>query len=225
MALWKKKWKPTKDNAIPCPTIRALALMTLHLDGHFSEPKHITSLISKGERAIRLAFVKEIKALSETMKEEEACRILQPWFTEKSLCPFNSLRSLQHQASSISKTTMTLPKIVWVDRINWTTLLYEGTSISLQQIIGIIREMEKDLIEAWENNVLLGLKVRIEYDKIFEDLSNTDVGYSFLKDPCNDIFKDQDHLLVAIVKDPVLQKRFLQIDEATQQLVCNKSAL
>jgi hypothetical protein len=167
MALWKEKWKPTKDNAIPCPTIQAFALMTLHLDGHFAEPKYVTSLITKWERAIRLAFVKEIKALSETMEEEEACRILQPWFTEKSLCPFNSLRSLQHRASSISKTTMALPKIVWVDRINWTTLLYAGTKISLQQIIDINREMEKDLIEAWENNVLLGLKIRVNYDKIF----------------------------------------------------------
>jgi len=225
MALWKEKWKPTKDNAIPCPTIRALALMTLHSDGHFAEPKYVTSLISKWERAIRLAFVKEIKALSETMEEEEACRILQPWFTEKSLCPFNSLRSLQHRASSITKTTMALPKIVWVDRINWTTLLYEGTRISLPQIIAIMQEMEKDLIEAWENNVLLGLKVRVNYDKIFEDLSNTNVGYSFLTDPRNDMFKDQDHLLVAIMEDPVLQKRFLRFDEATGQLVWNKSAL
>ena len=225
MCLWKQKWKPTADNLIPCPTIRALALMTLHPDGHFAEPHHVMGLIAKWERCMRLAFVKEIIALSESAEEEEACSMLQPWFTEKSHCPFNSLRSLQHRASAIAKSTMGLGRVLWVDRVDWTSFLYQGTRISLDQMIKINRAIEDKLIDAWEGKVLLGLKVRVEYSNIVENLGNTDVGYSFLTDPRNDTFKQQDCLLLAILEDPVQYQNFVQLNPQTSAVIWNKSSL
>ena len=225
MALWKQKWRPTADNLIPCPTIRALALITLYPDGHFAEPHQVTGLIAKWERCMRLAFVKEISALSESAEEEEACSMLQPWFTEKSLCPFNSLRSLQHRASAIAKSTMGLGRVLWVDRENWTTLLYQGTRISLDQMIEINKAIEDELINAWEGKVLLGLNVRVEYSNIVENLGNTNVGYSFLTDPRNDTFKQRDRLLLAILEDPVQSRNFVQVNPQTSAVIWNKSSL
>jgi len=49
MALWMHKWLPTKQNSIPCPTVRALALITMKLDGHFAEPHGVTPYIAKFE--------------------------------------------------------------------------------------------------------------------------------------------------------------------------------
>lgn len=225
MGLWKHKWQPTADNPIPCPTIRALALITLHSDGHFAEPYLVTGLIAKWERCIRLAFVKEIKHMSKTIEEEVACKELQPWFTEKFLSPFNSLRSLQHRASAIAKTTMGLGRVIWVDRVNWTSLLYQGTSISLEQMIEVNRNMEDKLVELWEQKVMLGLQVQVQYGKIVENLSNTDVGYSFLTDPRNKAFAVQHHLLVAIVESEEQQSHFLQFSPGSTKVVWNKSAL
>jgi hypothetical protein len=225
MGLWKHKWQPTADNPIPCPTTRALALMTLHDDGHFSEPYQVTGLIAKWERCIRLAFVKEIKHLSESMEEEVACQKLQPWFTEKFLSPFNSLRSLQHRASAIAKTTMGIGRVLWVDRVSWTSLLYQGTSISLEQMAEVNRNMEDKLVELWEQKVILGLGVHVQYDKVVENLSNTEVGYSFLTDQRNEAFKVQDRLLVAIVESKEQQTRFLQFNAGSGKVVWNRSTL
>lgn len=225
MGLWQHKWQPTADNAMPNPTIRALALITLRPDGHFAEPYQVTGLIAKWERLIRLACVKEIKHMSETMEEEEACKELQPWFTEKILSTFNSLRSLQHRASAIAKTTMGLGRVLWVDRTNWTSLLYQGTSISLEQMVMVNHAMEDKLIELWEQKVLLGLQVKVQYGKLVEDLSNTNVGYSFLTDSRNEALKDQDHLLLAIVDSTEKCPQFLQFDAKTGHVVWNKSAL
>jgi hypothetical protein len=225
MGLWKHKWQPTAANSLPCPTIRALALITLRPDGHFAEPYQVTGLIAKWQRCIRLVFVKEISHMSKTMEEEDACKALQPWFTEKILSPFNSLRSLQHRASAIAKTTMGLGRVLWVDRINWTSLLYQGTSISLDQMIEVNCHMEDKLIEVWEQKVILGLQVKVKYGRLVENLSNTNVGYSFLTDPRNEPFKAQDLLLLAIVESEEQRSRFLQCNAKTGAVVWNKSAL
>ena len=225
MGLWKFKWQPTAENTIPCPTIRALALTTLRPDGHFSEPYQVTGIIAKWQRCIRLAFVKEMKQMSNSMEEEVACKTLQPWFTEKSLSPFNSLRSLQHRASAIAKTTMGLGWVLWVDRTNWTSLLYQGTSISLEQMVGINRAIEDRLIETWENKVLLGLKIRVDCGRIVENLNNTDVGYSFLTDTRNEPLKRQDRLLLAIAGNVDVSSQFLQFNPQTHKVIWNKSRL
>jgi hypothetical protein len=225
VGLWKHKWQPTADNAIPCPTIRALALMTLCRDGHFAEPHHVTGLIAKWQRCIRLTFVKEIKHMSQAMEEEDACQALQPWFTEKVLSTFNSLRSLQHRASAIVKSTMGLGRVLWVDRSNWTSLLYQGTSVSLEQMVEVNRTIEDRLIEVWERKVLLDLQVKVQYGALVENLSNTSVGYSFLTDTRNKPLKSQDRLLLAIVESEEQRSHFLQFDSKSGKVVWNKSAL
>ena len=137
--------------------------------------------------------------MSETMEEEDTCKALQPWFTEKVLSPFNSLRSLQHCASAIAKSSMGLGRVLWVDRINWTSLLYQGTSVSLEQMVEVNRTLEDKLIEVWERKVLLGLDIKVQYGALVENLGNTSVGYSFIMDSRNVSLKVQDRLLLAIM--------------------------
>jgi hypothetical protein len=226
MGLWKHKWRRTNDHPFPCPTIRALALITLKHDGHFEHPKHVTTIIAKLERAIRLAFAKEIQVLSATIDEENATRSLQPWFTEKHDTPFNSLRSLQHRASSIAYTTTSMPTIYWTDRENWTSLLYKGHPLNLDMVYQVITTLEEDLVSTWEKKVLCGLKIRVDYNTVREDLTDQSVGYSFLIDNRNKTsFGQRDRLLVAIVEDPSVRDHFLQVDKQSGQAVWNRSKL
>jgi len=226
MGLWKHKWRRTKDNPFPCPTIRALALITLKHDGHFEHPKYVTTLIAKWERCIRLAFAKEIKILSRTMDEEDATHHLQPWFIEKHDTPFNSLRSLQHRASSIAYTTTSMPTIYWTDRENWTSLLYKGHPLNLDMVYQVITTLEEDLVSTWEKKVLCGLKLRVDYSAVAEDLTDQAVGYSFLSDHRNKTsFGQRDRLLVAIVETPSVRDRFLQVDQHSGKTVWNRGEL
>ena len=226
MGLWKHKWRRSNDHPLPCPTIRALALITLKHDGHFDHPKHVTTIIAKLERCIRLAFAKEIKHLSETMDEENATHSLQPWFTEKHDTPFNSLRSLQHRASSIAYTTTSMPTIYWTDRENWTSLLYKGHPLNLDMVYQVITTLENDLVSTWENKVLCGLKIRVDYHAIGEDLTDQSVGYSFISDNRNKAsFGQRDRLLVAIVEDRSVRDRFLHIDKQSGKPIWNRAEL
>lgn len=61
---------------------------------------------------------------------QEAMDTLAPWITEKYDSTFNSLRSLQHRATSIAESTMALPSMYWLDREHFQTMLYEGSPIA-----------------------------------------------------------------------------------------------
>jgi hypothetical protein len=120
---------------------------------------------------------------------------------------------------------MGLGRVLWVDRTTWSSLLYEGTGISLDQMINVNCAIEDTLINTWETKVLLGLNVRVEYGKIVENLSNTTVGYSFLTDPRNEALQKKDRLLVAILENAAQSSKFVQINPHTGALTWNKSTL
>ncbi|KAG2037029.1 hypothetical protein BDR03DRAFT_864904 [Suillus americanus] len=61
----------------------------------------------------------------------------------------------------------------------------------------MLANTEAKLVDAWENSVLKGLHIRIDYHTIANDLTNKDVGYSFLSDPQNPCFARRDQLLDA----------------------------
>jgi hypothetical protein len=209
--LWMTKWKPTSDNPMPCPTIRALALLSLLPDGRHRDAKGTTGFFSKFERAIRLTCLWEIKALSQRLYggDDEQARIhVSPWFVEKSYSTFGAISSLQHRASAIAFATMSMPLVWWLDRENWTSMLFRGHHVDIGQLRQIFVDMETTYVKQWEEEVLCGLQLRVEYGSIADDLSNKTVGYSFLSDPRNPWFQDIDKLSRAILEDPVLKHRF-----------------
>ena len=211
LSIWTTSWKPTKNNTMPCVSQRCIALRSVHADGSLGSPKGISPEISRMEYVMRLTFLHQIHALAMTKYDgnQDLARIeMQPWFTEKVDSPFNTLRSLKHRASTITYNTPSLPRSIWTDRTNWTSMLYQGNPISMDQIQQVLANLEDITCSQWENKVLCGLKLRVDYKSIADDLTNADVGYSFLTDRRNTMFHSRDHLLLAILEDPDLRTRF-----------------
>ncbi|KAF8120689.1 hypothetical protein EV363DRAFT_1188557, partial [Boletus edulis] len=215
MKLWTTNWHKLSDRpkSITDPTEAALALMTLNRDGSFKEPKDVTTIIAKLEYCMRLTFLKEIRAratnINGDITEVTACDVLQPWFTEKTYSTFARLRSLQHRASAIVYDTMGLPCIWWTDTETWTSLKYKGNAIVFSDLHNMFQDMEDDLITIWKDKVLRGLQLRVDYQELVDDPSNTDVGYSFLFDPKNTCFQDRTRLVHAVVEGQGGFSRFL----------------
>lgn len=150
---------------------------------------------------MRLTFLREIKARidAQGINEATACDALQPWFTEKNYSTFARLRSLQHKASAISYNTMELPRIWWTDTENWTCMRYKGNLISFSDVCKIFEDSEENLVSTWENKVLRGLDLRVDYGKLADDLTNKDIGYLFISDPRNKCFLDRTHLIREVI--------------------------
>jgi hypothetical protein len=228
MAIWTCKWMPTADNTIPCPTVRAVALLSLKRDGGMADPKNVTGIIAKLERAIRLACLWEIKDQSKQHHggdDMPPCKELQPWFTEKVQSPFNSLRSLQHQATAITMGTTSMPSIWWTDHLTWTSMLYKGHPITVDQVKEVFMKMEDAAVEAWEEKVLCGLDLHVDPGRMAEDLTNKDVGYCFLMDTRNPLLHQRDILIKAIITSPTHRDRFTLVEPGTRKLTWNRAAL
>jgi hypothetical protein len=211
LTIWASNWEPSKENTMPCITQRCLALLSMQTNGSVCEPKGSTSHMSRFEHVMRLTFLKEIHLLAREKYNgnfDLAREALQPWFTEKLRSPFNTLRGLKHRAFAILSRTPSFPRSIWTDRVNWTSLLYKGDPLSLDQIRNMFVDLENLTRYQWEHKVLMGLKLRVDYDRLADDLTNTEVGYSFLSDPRNKMFHKRDRLAFAILGDPRLRAHF-----------------
>ena len=133
-----------------------------------------------------------------------ARQAMQGWFTEKVYSTFNTLRSLKHRAAAIVYNTQELPRSIWTDREGWSALLYKGNPVNLDGIRQVFMDLDKQTFIQWEEKVLCGLKLRVDYSSIADDLTNKDVGYSFLSDTRNKEFHFRDRLAMAILADPKL---------------------
>ncbi|KAI6139459.1 hypothetical protein BKA82DRAFT_4364894 [Pisolithus tinctorius] len=200
ISTWTITWKRITPGTIADPTEECLALLTLQRGGTFKEPKDITNTIAKFTYCMRLTFLMEIQncaASTDPEVQHKACDSLQPWFTEKTLSTFARLRSLQHRASAISYDTMGLPKIWWKDTENWTSMLYKGEEIQFRDLCSMFADTEARLVELWEQCILNGTAQLIDELCIVDDLTNREVGYSFVADPRNTAFKCKGQLVQA----------------------------
>jgi hypothetical protein len=212
IAIWTREWLPTEKDPISDPTIRFLALSSVDVHGGFRDAKEITNPIAALEYCMRLTFLVEIHLQSKKHKKNSyaiAAKELSHWYIEKFESTFNSLRTLQHRATAIAYATPSLPRLWWVDPDIFHIMMYEGNKITFDDLSKVFNMMEKDLITSWEDNVLLGLKLHIDYDELYDDISNTTVGYSFLEHSQNLCFRNRDQLVTAIVNDQELSKQFL----------------
>ncbi|KAG6825625.1 hypothetical protein H0H87_009015, partial [Tephrocybe sp. NHM501043] len=227
LSIWTTQWLSDLDHPFPDPTTNCLALMMLELDGSFKHPKYTTGPIARFVYCMRMVFMAEIyrrvQKNSDRDYEDEVQR-LEDWFTEKHHTTFNSLRSLQHRASSIAQGTMSLPQIWWLDRVNFRTMLYKGIRVEFDNILKVFIEMERVLVEQW-HTVLCGLKLYQKYGDLADDLTNAAVGYSFMSDARNPFSADRDVLCKAILDDSDLRRRFVRTEDMAGQPIWNQVAL
>ena len=94
---------------------------------------------------------------------------------------------------------MALPKVWWPEPGSFRTMLFHGDTVKMDDIGKAFAQMEQDMVKIWEKEILLGFKLRVDYDKLVDNMSNTEVGYSLFSDPRNACFKDVSMLLYSTV--------------------------
>lgn len=201
---------------MPDPTIQCLALRSLRDNGSFQPPKHVTPNIAHFEHLMRLTGLREIHWLADTHYDGDQHRALEDvihWLQEKKLCTFDSIQSLTHIATSIVYNSPAMPKVLWADREHHTHLLWQGYNVKLEHLKEACRVLEDQTVQNWEEHVLLGLKLHVDYgESITEDLTNNTVRYNFLTNHRNKVFHDRNILINAIMASPKLIKIYFKQD-------------
>ncbi|KAI6006426.1 hypothetical protein EDC04DRAFT_2611447 [Pisolithus marmoratus] len=210
--VWTIAWTPQEDREIVDPTERCLALLTLRQDGSFKEPHDVTGIIAKFEYCMCLTFLQEIHhhiQADPQSNELEHCLALENFFVEKTC--------------SLAYDTMSLPDVWWTDTKTWKSMLYRGDEIHFADLCKVFKEMEAKLVQIWEEGILMGHDIRVEYDKIADDLTNKDVGYSFPSDARNPQLTHWDQLVKKFLQDEATFAHFAMIREGT--IIWNRSTL
>ena len=209
--IWSRTWTKSEDSSLGDPTIIFLALVMLKKDGGFQTPKNTTPFIARLKYCLRLIMLIAVKreALKKKTKDLEACKNHEQWFTEKVDTTFNTLCTMQHYASSLAQHERSLPLVVWMDRTNFRKMRFKGHTVEFDKLTTLFTNLENDAITLWEKDVLMGLPLRATYNKVTDNMGNTDVGYSFIFDQRNESFQDRDILAKAILADSALSKKFL----------------
>jgi len=207
--VWTHPWTPLINHRISDPTIVCLGLSSLEASGKFSSAKDVTPNISKYEYNMRLVF---LILMHRYDTPELGYKAYQQFFKEDVESTFNSLRSAQKVASSIAYLSQALPKIWWVDRKNHQELIYRGTHIHINQLRTLLGALEERMVEVWEQEVLMGLSLHVDYKEIHDDIASTEVPYSFVADPRNKVFSDKLILVRAILSNERLSSKFISFN-------------
>jgi hypothetical protein len=215
-SVWTRRWLPEEDNHFPCPTERALILISLRPDGGHANPEAMTGPIAHLQHCIRLLMVVEILDGSTDGDEGDhlmACLRLRPWFTEgETQSTFHKLRTLTHRATAIAKQTMSNPSIFWTDRVSYSEMLYQGHRVRFRDICNAVHDLHAEAVRVWEEEVLMGLPLRVDCRRIADNLPNCQVGYSCFRDPRNACFAEcRSRLWEAMLTKDELRERFLRV--------------
>ncbi|KAG6863942.1 hypothetical protein C0991_001806, partial [Blastosporella zonata] len=227
MAIWTCTWVSTPEHMFTDPTIICLALTMVDTHGGFKHAKHTTGTIAQFEYCMRIVFMLHIhsqstaKGSSYTHETDK----LSMWFTEKKESTFNSLRSLQHRATAIALSTISLPRVYWIDRKEFRTMLFDGDEIAFSNIRLLFVDLEKRLVQSWKEHVLMGLDLHFAYGSICDDLTNPTIGYSFMSDPRNPFVSKRDWMMTSVIDSPKLRKKFIAFEMGNGHVEWNQVAL
>lgn len=230
VGMWTHTWAKSRDIQFPDPTVVSIALSMLQKDGSFADAKYTTGVFSKVQYDMRMVFGGDVYSKAYPCNTDEEFlkqgKLLEPWYTEGNDSTFNTIRSLQHRASAIVYAQHSLPSVWWLNRDSFETMLYEGHQINFGDVCKIFVELEDLVIQLWEEKIILGLDLQVGYGLIADDLTNSQVGYSFISDPRNPFQKNKDQLMDTILKHSNLRKQFiLGTDSTSGQQIWNKPAL
>lgn len=215
-ALWHVRWPASAAAKLPDPTMGFLMLFSLKEGGDFCEAPEVTRPIRHLCWGIQYATLREIHDLVDNAvfpSHSEAYDSVRQFVIEKEATTFNSLRSLQHYATTLAYQSMSLPRIWWTNRHDWSEMLYKGRVITLEQLGEIFDLLEARIIEVWETKVLLGnLKLHVAYGDLADDLTSSEPGYSFIDDPNNPFAALRGKLIAEILADPEHRAEFVVKD-------------
>ncbi|KAK6996099.1 hypothetical protein R3P38DRAFT_3222671 [Favolaschia claudopus] len=176
-------WEATADERDCDPTLCFLGLYSLQTTGEFHGPDQTTGPIARICWALRLVMLRQIHILCDggiCTDQLAAFNEIAPFIKEHNINTFSSLQSLQHYASSIVMSTMPLPSIVFLDRVNWTSLYFKGQYFSLEKFQNILRGLEEEILNLWNDQIMLGFNIRVDYGDLVDNLKNQKPGYSFI---------------------------------------------
>ncbi|KAI6021989.1 hypothetical protein EDC04DRAFT_2901099 [Pisolithus marmoratus] len=108
---------------------------------------------------------------------------------------------------------MSLPQVWWTDTRTWKSMLFRGEQVDFADICKVFEQTEAKLVQIWEEVILMGQDIRVEYDGIADDLVSKDVGYSFLSDDRNPQLTHWDQLLRKFLQDEDIFSHFAMIQE------------
>ncbi|KAI6045949.1 hypothetical protein EDC04DRAFT_2598514 [Pisolithus marmoratus] len=116
-----------------------------------------------------------------------------------------------------------LEHLWWTDTRTWKSMLFRGEQVNFADICKVFEQTEAKLVQIWEEVILMGQDIRVEYDRIADDLVSKDMGYSFLSDARNPQLTCQDQLLRKFLQDEDIFSHFAMIQE--NAIVWNRSTL
>ena len=203
IAIWTHIWDPSLRNTIQDPTMCFLTLSSIRADNSWAQATKITPIIARIIFSIWSIFLFHIHTgRKETETLHKKYQALEHWYYEEEESTFHELCMLQHIASSIAYTTLTLPAFIWYNE-QCTEFIWHGSKIMLS----MLKEMGQLLLQwtykAFTDNILLGHPWKIA-DYITDDLSNATPGYSFVSDTRNHQFYNRKSFLTFIMNNPKL---------------------
>ncbi|KAJ3539138.1 hypothetical protein NMY22_g4870 [Coprinellus aureogranulatus] len=228
--LWLHEWPSRITQSFPDPTLTFLALSTLKSTGEWAHPREVTGTIAKLHRAIRLTVLTELhQRLRRTIGLHEMTEMknLQVWVKSHEMSTFADLYSLQKYASTIVYNTIGFPKVVFPNRRkkDYNDMLYDGNPVSIGGLQKIEGKMEDRIVDLFQNRVLLGKKLRVDYTTVSDNLSSSVPGECFLDNKNNDFHKHMDDLGNAIFDDPDLFKEFMVQDPSGKWVINEHRAM
>ncbi|KAJ7618087.1 hypothetical protein FB45DRAFT_1103529 [Roridomyces roridus] len=210
-ALWHRMWKASAAEKRPDPTMAFLMLICVNGTGEFTEPKNITGSITKLCRAIQLCTLVQLHIridLDTQLDQMAAFDQLQPY----------------HYTSALVWRSMAMPQIWWLDRVEWKTLLYHGNRITLSHIEKIFDNLETEIVDVWENSVMMGLDMRVDYGELAENLQLSSQNYCFLEDSGNPFLAFKNRLPHHVFSDAAFLDRFTVIAPGSNRRQLNHTA-
>ncbi|KAJ7051676.1 hypothetical protein C8F01DRAFT_1091383 [Mycena amicta] len=212
-ALWLVEWKESEADPNPDPSMWFLMLHALHAGGDFKTAKQSSRGITHLGWAIRFVALVELHEMvnrGECSDHSESVELVKPFVQEKRYTTFAAAKSMGHYAAAAAFGSPSLPLVWWTDRVHWSALQYKGNNVSLSQLTAAFTAMEIKLKELWEDKILLGTGLRVDYGELKDDLQNANPGFCFLDDLRNPFSAHTHDLLDAIGSTERLHQTFFR---------------
>ena len=121
---------------------------------------------------------------------------------------FSYLCELSHLVTFLCRNSVSMPKMMWQDDGD-QELMFKGHLFSMAAFRSMFNTQVEITTSLLLNEVLLGLDLPdLFHDRIYDDLSNTVPGYSFLTDPKNNFHKHSQFLIQAMINSETSRNRF-----------------
>ncbi|KDQ49444.1 hypothetical protein JAAARDRAFT_143448 [Jaapia argillacea MUCL 33604] len=191
-AVARDKWR--------CPLMCVIAVMALRNDGSWIAARQLTPELAQWTYLCQAVQLFEIYRVADTMgglqRQVESFTLTYQHHCRLYLCegvvtPYNSIRELQHFASSLAMTETSPPRISWDRSMEWVAV--DGKRLELARLRAALQQ---GLQEAWNLMLALSDNHRIPFAipaNLVDKMSNSDAGYSWLN---NAKFTTVEHPLI-----------------------------